>query len=452
VGLAPEDLAISRFAAAASRMVTPWTPPTDARPVGLAARALDLAMIAWMFLANGAVFPLLLSEPGSADYTDDARLVLRLLVLPSMALAPLLVLSRPCAVSGQLLRHPLLPFILLWVWCSAAWSLDPETTVRRAAALTAYTLIACWLAVAYPPAALLRRLTWIFLAQLVLTVVFAVAVPGLAYMPDDHLLRGIFTHKNVLGQTLVFAFILLLLGWRFRAVPKPVALGGMALAAGLAVPAGSATALLLLALLLAVQLLPAILSLPPRRRAAALLLLVGAGSFALLGGVLLLEPLVAVLGRDLTFTGRTDLWAYVVSMIGHRPLLGYGYAVFFDLASVARYVEDALRWKVPNAHNGFLEVALGLGLPGALAVTLLLLGGLRRAVAELAAADSDPKRHAASFGLLYLTVYLIRNVVESDVLGQSQLSWVLAVVAVLVAAPRAAAGREAGVRCVPGIP
>jgi exopolysaccharide production protein ExoQ len=329
--------------------------------------------------------------------------------------------------------NPLLVLLLIWVWCSLGWSVDPETSARRALALTAFTAIACWLVVAYEPAALLRRLSWVLMAQLTLSLILALGLPRYAYMPDGHLLRGIFLHKNVLGQVLVFATVLCLLGWELRFLRRTTALG-LGLVVLLAGMAGSASATLLVAFVLVLRFVPRILALPGLAATAVMLLLGAIVGAALPTGVLLLEPLLDLLGRDMTFTGRTDLWAYAARMVELRPWLGYGYATFFDLPSVATYVTDMLKWSSPNAHNGYLEVALGLGLVGLALVTFFLLGGVAAALRSLVTAGRHRgERVAASFSLLYLAVYLTRNLVESDLMTQAQLSWTLAVVAVLLA-------------------
>jgi O-antigen ligase len=267
------------------------------------------------------------------------------------------------------------------------------------------------------------------LAVLLLSLVFAAALPGLAFMPDGGQFRGVFTHKNVLGQQLVIAAILLPLAWQARLIPRPAAALGLLLVVAFAVPTGSATSLVILLLLLGLKPLLSLLGLPRGAAAAGVLLLVTLSALLALAAVLALEPLLGLLGRDLTFTGRTGLWAYVVSMIAHRPLLGYGYTVFFDLPSVAHYLQAALRWDIPNAHNGYLETWLGLGLPGVLLATGFLAGGLLQSLRQLAGATPL----AARFAFLFLAVYLVRNLVESDLMSQTQLSWVLAVVAVLLA-------------------
>jgi exopolysaccharide production protein ExoQ len=396
------------------------------RPAG---RLLDLCVVAWLFLATSAVLPLLFTTPGSTGIDPQAREALRLLGLPSVALAPLLLLLHPRAVLAAFVRHPALALLLAWVWGSVLWSLDPGISARRAMALTSYTLIACWLVAAYEPAALLRRLAWLMLVVLLLSLAFAAALPKLAFMPDSGQLRGVFTHKNVLGQQLVIAAILLPLAWQARLIPRAAAALGLLLVAAFAVPTGSATSLVILLLLLGLKPLVSLFGLPRGAATAGLLLLVTLGAILALAAILALEPLLGLLGRDLTFTGRTGLWSYVASMIAHRPLLGYGYNIFFDLPSVAQYLQAALRWEIPNAHNGYLETWLGLGLPGVLLVTGFLVAGLLRSLPGLA--GTAPL--AARFAFLFLAVYLVRNLVESDLMSQTQLSWVLAVVAVLLA-------------------
>lgn len=400
-------------------------------------RLLDGCVVVWLSLASGAVLPLLFSDPGSTELGEGAKAVLRLFLLPSLLLAPVVALTRPRSMLALAVRHWPLGLLLLWVWCSVAWTLDPGATIRRATALTAFTVIACWLAIAYEPRALLRRLAWALLAQVALSLALAAVLPAYALMPDDRLLRGIFLHKNVLGQVLTFAAILLLLGWQFRFLPRIATFLGLGLVLVAAALAGSITACLLIAAMMVLQLLLHLATLGRVRAAASLLLAAAIGSLLVMAALLLLEPLLGLIGRDLTFTGRTDLWAYVVRMIELRPLLGYGYGAFFELPAISAYVLDTLHWAAPNAHNGYLETALGLGLPGLALVLLFLLGGLATALRTLACAGrAGPDRLPGAFAVLYLAAFLLRNAAESDLLSQSQLSWVLAVLAVILASRR----------------
>lgn len=87
-----------------------------------------------------------------------------------------------------------------------------------------------------------------------------------------------------------------------------------------------------------------------------------------------MDSLMQALGKDPTLTGRTDIWAYVVIDIYQRPLLGWGYAAFWSLNNpAALQISESLKWIVPEAHNGILEILLSAGLIGA--VMFLYLWG-----------------------------------------------------------------------------
>ena len=71
-------------------------------------------------------------------------------------------------------------------------------------------------------------------------------------------------------------------------------------------------------------------------------------------------------GKDLTFSGRVDIWEFVWNDIEKRFLLGYGFATYWIMGSsrieiFASYFEG---FKVNSAHNGYLEIILQLGVVG----------------------------------------------------------------------------------------
>ena len=100
------------------------------------------------------------------------------------------------------------------------------------------------------------------------------------------------------------------------------------------------------------------------------------GAYAFIGALLLLipylipgviGPLVRLLGRDLKFTGRTDVWAELLGM-RINPIVGTGYQSFW----LGPWVKD-LWVKFPfrpnQAHNGYIETYLNGGL---IAICLLI--------------------------------------------------------------------------------
>jgi O-antigen ligase len=92
------------------------------------------------------------------------------------------------------------------------------------------------------------------------------------------------------------------------------------------------------------------------------------------------DGIFGILGRDATLSGRTDLWQLVMDAIGDRPMLGYGYSAFWGAdGPAANLVYPVIGWTPAAAHNGFLEVAINLGIAGEVLLIFLLAIGLRRA-------------------------------------------------------------------------
>lgn len=403
----------------------------DVSPVAPAASWADLARdvvaIGWLWIASGALYILLVQ--GEAEALDPRQeALLRLFVLPSLPLAALVFLLRLREVSEVFVRLPPLTLFLVLMASSVAWSLDPAISLRRAISVAAYTVLAVWLALAYSAPALLRRLAWLALAILVVSVALAVAVPRLGFMllEGEWLLRGAFTHKNGMGQHLGMSAILLATAWQFRLLPRLVAALGLGLCLALAWPTGSATTVLILVALVAIRLAAAVLTLPARLATAIACLAFAGLVFSALAAILRAEAIFSALGKDLTFTGRLPLWEFVWLQIGARPWLGYGFATFFEIDWVKSYIVSVLQWQVPNAHNGYLEVWLGLGIAGPLLLLGLLLGALFRGLVLVRRSMSP----GAVFAVYFIPLYLSRNLVESDLAQPSQLSWVLAVIAV----------------------
>ena len=71
-------------------------------------------------------------------------------------------------------------------------------------------------------------------------------------------------------------------------------------------------------------------------------------------------------GKDLTLSGRVDIWDFVWNDIEKQFLLGYGFATYWIMGSsrieiFASYFEGFM---VNSAHNGYLEIILQLGVVG----------------------------------------------------------------------------------------
>ncbi len=396
-------------------------------PIG---RTIDLFLIDWLFIATMAVIPLLvLGEARSLSPSGNA--FLRLLIVPSLLATPILLLPRFREMVILLVRNPLIPILLVWVWLSVFWSVMPDIAFRRALSLTTFTLLACYLTLRHDPEWVFKTMSWMMIVLLAVSVLFIVLLQGLSQMPDGRGLRGIFTHKNGMGEFLILTLIILPPAIQQRLIPKPLGWTCVALAIGLLILVNSATATLAA---LTVLLLYVVLAHFAYSVRIGLILSAFFLSLSCLVVVLIminLDTIFALTGRDATLTGRTELWHYVITMIEKRWLLGYGYASFWEVLAFSKYAADSLRWDIPNAHNGYLDIILGLGVIGLFILFAFFLNGFYRIVVHFKESSYFP----SAILLALLTAYLMRGLTESNFLSQNSIIWVFVVTSTVFLSP-----------------
>lgn len=85
-----------------------------------------------------------------------------------------------------------------------------------------------------------------------------------------------------------------------------------------------------------------------------------------------LEVLFSSFGKDLTFTGRTQLWSDILK--GSNLLIGYGYQGYWVLDSPRILLLYTIYNWLPNmGHSGYVDILNETGIVGLLLVVLVLL-------------------------------------------------------------------------------
>jgi exopolysaccharide production protein ExoQ len=138
------------------------------------------------------------------------------------------------------------------------------------------------------------------------------------------------------------------------------------------------------------------------------------------------EAIVQSLGRDMTFTGRTEVWSELLK-VGTDPLLGTGFMSFWD---DMRYRSMLPNWVAFSAHNGYLEVYLAGGAIGVAALVLMLLGTGARINRDLAT-GSDYS--VVRFGIFVAIV--MANFAESNFACMTPLGFLFVIAAIGTARP-----------------
>ena len=137
------------------------------------------------------------------------------------------------------------------------------------------------------------------------------------------------------------------------------------------------------------------------------LMLAGAVWITLLGLLTnIVDGLAAMLGREVTLTGRTELWDDVVALTTD-PLLGTGFESFW-LGPRAELLWNKFWWHPNQAHNGYLEMYLNLGWVGVALLLLVLAWGYGQVVNALA---RDPE--LGRLKLTFFVVALLYNYTEA---------------------------------------
>ncbi|NJN01329.1 MAG: O-antigen ligase family protein [Leptolyngbyaceae cyanobacterium SL_1_1] len=136
------------------------------------------------------------------------------------------------------------------------------------------------------------------------------------------------------------------------------------------------------------------------------------------------NPIMYGLGRDPTLTGRTLIWEIVIQKIWQKPLLGYGVSAFWATGSpyaVEVGINVANDYIPPHSHNGFLELALSIGLVG---LTLFVVDFCQSYGLALQLAYKA-KESSKIWPFAFLSFLLIYNMTESILMRLATIFWVV---------------------------
>jgi O-antigen ligase len=340
-------------------------------------------------------------------------------------------------------KNWLLVALALFAAASLAWSTHPAASFYRLIGFLSATVIAGYFGVRYSPREWLSVLFVLGSMILILSLAFALAVPGVGRMLGatyEGAWRGIFWHKNHLGAMLALfsgVFAIRFLAGLPRREPVAVVDGvfyvfALFLLVKSDSAAGVLTALALSGLILLFWLW---LRLAPRLRRVHYWSALG---LAVLLGLLLLLRMDTFLGlfsRESSLTGRVPMWGIILrDYVSQRPFAGFGFGSIWSLESFRTALQHKAGWgfQILIADNGFVDILLQLGLVG-LALFIALYARMwiqagRRALARRTIEDFYP--------LLLMAFSLLANITFSLFFETETLVWLLMVSALFAITAR----------------
>ena len=383
----------------------------------------DAFTLAILFLATEA-FQSFIVDPRDPNAGSNGSTVLRALWFLVYGVVGLRLIPQHRQVMALIRGNRCLTSLVLLAILSSIWSQDPGYTLRHSIALLGATLVGIDLAVRYSVRDQLRLLCIVFVLVVVSGVAAQLVFPGLVPTADFDSVawNGVSSGKNEWARIVVLATIAFL-SYTRRSIRGFVLMACLILVAfGLVGLARSAGALVILCALLTLFKLFGAL----RWRTKILIASGFASALILLPVSYLvvqnLGKVTAVLGRDSSLTGRTDIWPLALSDIAKSPIRGYGYTAFWEPASQpARRIREEIGWDAPGAHDGYIDLALGLGLPGVLLFVASLFISAGRAVDYF----RRSVEREAMWPLAYLSFFCLYQFIESTIVVGNMIYWIL---------------------------
>jgi O-antigen ligase len=304
---------------------------------------------------------------------------------------------------------------------SMTWSIDPILTLRRSIIFSLSTIMYIYVGERWG----IDEFAELFAKSQCILILGSFAMyfiaPQIALDPS-HMgsWRGLTGHKNTFGESMGVTAVLLFLV-RFRRFRWLQVI--FFLASGIFLYlAHSATAIVVCALTFCLM---------PFFRVARLRLKERTVAYSICGVLLAIiayvilnhsTDLLLMLGRDATLTGRTELWSLVVDAIKKQPLLGYGYEAFWEgFRGQSREILQETGWLVPMAHNGYLDLCLGLGLVGFAAFLFVFFRSVKLALEYI----RRERRMVAFWPISYLCFFSLHNMTESSLLTRTTFEFLI---------------------------
>ncbi|WP_421854006.1 O-antigen ligase family protein [Oricola sp.] len=244
--------------------------------------------------------------------------------------------------------------------------------------------------------------------------------------------RGIYSHKNMAGPlmaSLVFVGIYLMRR------------GQHWLGAGIAVLAlifvwntGSKTSAALAPAIVIMVLLPAMTGMRTLAAIAVLAAIISINALTI-GSVFVpgFDAILRTFNETTTFTGRTEIWEFAGDFVLQRPWTGFGFDSFWGTGITADAEQPFDRaWDprgIIHGHNGFLDIALFMGVPAMLlAVWLFVIAPVWQYIRTPSLLENAL---LADLCLMIVAFLVMNSALESYFFRRADPAWLTLVIALM---------------------
>lgn len=317
----------------------------------------------------------------------------------------LVLLTKYNQIFSFILKEKFLSLFIFFCLFSALWADFPIISIKRSFQLFVTYFVIIQAILFLDDAVILNRIRIILLLYLLLTLFAIFFIPD-AIDPQFNSPRGLTLQKNQFGQisNLLLLMFLFIRNKDYREKYRLLDNLGIVTSVLFVILSLSTTALVSMIYIFTLQtifLTDKIFDNLKIGRTFSLLIIMFVFVLALFLSFNsdVIEKIVSeYLGKDLTFTGRTEHWQRILLEISKHPFLGVGYSSFWDVPGG----EYKILLIGNTAHNGYLEILNELGIIGFSLMTLVFITFFFRAL-----------KISATLNLITLISILILNFSES---------------------------------------
>jgi exopolysaccharide production protein ExoQ len=342
----------------------------------------------------------------------------RITKLLSISACMIFALQRHQSVRRLSMHSKLITGFPILALLLAPLSQQPTRTISSGTLLLGGILLVYYIMSRYTVDQVLELFLVLGTGTIASSIAFALALPqyGLDLLGGhDTAWKGIFMAKNYLGNLALF-FLTVAVSYRGRtSLLRSVRVAQIIFCLIAIVFSRAATAYMLTVIyigyLITMKTLRGL-----RKKDSLVLCILLLVAFCAATAVIVFFPdfLFSLLGKDVTLTGRTEIWRAVIDSIAKRPLLGYGYDAFWlGLEGESYRIILTVSWALAQAQNGFLDVMLETGAAG-LAIVLLVVGfAFRDALTCLLRSRDQAQLRVVEWYLAIAILTVIYNLDES---------------------------------------
>lgn len=286
-------------------------------------------------------------------------------------------------------RDPIIFALIGLSGMSYFWSVAPDITFASTRSLIVQYVIVGYLATTYSLRQIIGFLSKIFCATGVLSLLYVLFLPHIAVRRGGlggTAWQGIFPHQSVLAATMALALIsvvsvLIMEPAKREQKPLLFALGMIGICAYLLLFCGAKTAII--GCIASFAILPFFFLKKIKGIGSRNLIFLTLAAIFCIGIPLLYFAkdiiIVELLGKNPTLSGRSYLWEYMMGQVWAQPF-GYGLDAYWHNSDLVRAVYATLRYPYGNSHSNYVDMLLGIGVPGLILVGLFIINLVRKSL------------------------------------------------------------------------